>query len=184
MSTSDGKPRRLNWGSGGYPALGWINSDARDYPSVDIVCDIREGLPLESDSVDYAVSIHALPEIPYPDLMATLEELRRVLKPGGALRLGLPDLDKSIRAYLNKDSDYFLIPDEDAQSMGSKLVVQAIWYGYARTPFTHDFIEELLLKAGFARVERCDYHQTASSFSEITELDNRELESLFVEAFK
>lgn len=184
MTATDGQPRRLNWGSGGYPAIGWVNSDLHDYPSVDIACDIRDGLPLESDSFDYAVSIHALPEIHYADLIATLEELRRVLKPAGTLRLALPDLDKSIRAYLDGDPGYFLIPDEDARSVGAKFVLQTIWYGFSRTLFTHDFIEEQLLKAGFESVTRCEYGQTASPFPDIVELDNRELESLFVEAVK
>jgi predicted SAM-dependent methyltransferase len=184
VSSEDGRPRRLNWGCGGYPEPGWINSDASGYAGVDLVCDIRDGLPLESDSLDYAVSIHALPEIPYPDLLPTLGELRRVLKPKGTLRLGLPDLDKAIDAYLKKDPGYFLIPDEDVKSLGGKLVVQMIWYGHSRSVFTHDFVEELLLKAGFSSVSRCAYHQTASPFSEIVELDNREQESLFVEAVK
>jgi predicted SAM-dependent methyltransferase len=184
LSSDDGKPRRLNWGCGGYPQQGWINSDVGNYAGVDIICDIREGLPLETGSIDYAVSIHALPEIPYPDLLRTLEELRRVLKPEGTLRLGLPDLDRAIAAYLNGDPTYFLIPDEDARTLGGKLVVQMIWYGYSRSVFTNDFVEELLLKAGFARVARCAYRQTASPFAEIVELDNREQESLFVEAVK
>jgi predicted SAM-dependent methyltransferase len=181
---SQQKVMRLNWGCGSWPQPGWINSDIGEHPEVEIVCDIRDGLPLETDSLDYAVSIHALPEIPYPDLVPTLEELRRVLKPGGTLRLALPDLDKGIQAYLGGDSDYFLIPDEDARSLGGKLAVQMSWYGYSRSLFTHDFIEELLLKADFTSVTSCAYQKTASPYPEIVELDNRELESLFVEAVK
>jgi predicted SAM-dependent methyltransferase len=113
-----------------------------------------------------------------------LRELRRVLKPGGVLRLGLPDLDRGIKAYLENDRDYFLVPDEDAKSLGAKLVTQLIWYGYSRTLFTHEFIEEMLLKAGFSRVERCAYRQTSGPHPEIVDLDNREPESLYVEAYK
>jgi hypothetical protein len=50
--------------------------------------------------------------------------------------------------------------------------------------FTHDFVEELLLKAGFARVSRCRPRETASPHPGIVELDNRDDESLFVEAVK
>lgn len=176
--------RRLNWGCGKHPPTGWINSDAAAWWGVDHVADILEGLPLESDSIDYAVSVHALPEIPFADLLAALSELKRVLKPGGTLRLVLPDIDKGIAAYQRGERDYFLVPDEDAKSIAAKFVVQTIWYGHTRTPFNHDFIEELLLKAGFARVHRCAFQQTASAFSEIVTLDNRERESLFVEAVK
>jgi hypothetical protein len=106
------------------------------------------------------------------------------LKSGGVLRLSLPDLDKGINAYMNNDRDYFLIPDSEAKNIGSKLIVQLIWYGYSRTLFTHDFTEEILYKAGFGSVKRCNYKQTHSDYPEIIELDNRELESLFVEAIK
>jgi predicted SAM-dependent methyltransferase len=176
--------RRLNWGCGTEPEPGWINSDIKDDPTVDIACDILEGLPLESGSIEYAVSIHALPELPYPDQVPALLELRRVLAPGGVLRLALPDLDRGIRAYLDQDSDYFLVPDEDARSIGSKFIVQMLWYGYSKTLFTHEFIAELLERAGFAEVRRCAFGQTASPFPEIVELDNRPEESLFVEARK
>ena len=147
-------------------------------------CDIRNGLPLETGSIDYAVGIHALPEVPYPELVPVLSELRRVLKPDGVLRLSLPDLDKGIAAYQRKDRDYFLIPDEEVKSIGAKLIVQLIWYGYSRTLFTFDFIHEILLKAGFGRVNPCGYRETKSSYSGIVELANREAESLFVEAVK
>jgi predicted SAM-dependent methyltransferase len=176
--------RRLHWGCDSWRPPGWINSDRKEGTGIDISCDIRDGLPLDTDSIDYVVSIHALPEVPYPDLVPVLKELRRVLKPSGVLRLGLPDLDRTIEAYLRGDSSYFPIPDEEAMSFGAKFVVHLIWYGYTRTFFTHDFVEELLLKAGFERVERCAYGETHSPYSGIVELDNREEESLFVEAIK
>jgi predicted SAM-dependent methyltransferase len=175
--------RRLNWGCG-WPTPGWINSDMWASPGVDIVCDIRQGLPLESESIDYVVSIHALPEIQYGDLVSTLAELRRVVKPGGVLRLGLPDLDKGIQAYITNDRDYFLVPDEEVRSIGGKFIVQMIWYGHSLALFTYDFTEELMFKAGFSRVDRCGYKETKSMFPEIVGLDNREAESFFVEAVK
>ena len=176
--------KRLNWGCGSVGEPGWINSDIKDGPGVDISCDIREGLPLESDSIDYAVSIHALPEVPYDAQVPVLKELRRVLKPGGVLRLCLPDIDRSIDAYRRGDKSFYLIPDEDMKSLGGKFILQLIWYGYSRTFFTRDFIEELLLKSGFSRIEHTSFRQTTSNYTGIIELDNREAESLFVEAYK
>ena len=40
--------KRLHWGCGRIPAPGWINSDRKELPAVDVVCDIRDDLPLES----------------------------------------------------------------------------------------------------------------------------------------
>jgi hypothetical protein len=98
--------------------------------------------------------------------------------------LSLPDLEKGIQAYLKNDRDYFLIPDDEVRSLGGKLIVQLIWYGYSRTLFTYDFIEELLFKASFRHVHHCRYKETKSQYLEIVELDNRPRESLFVEAIK
>jgi SAM-dependent methyltransferase len=165
--------RRLNWGCGDDVRPGWINCDVKDAPGLDICCDIRGGLPLADASLDYAVSIHALPEVHYDDLIPVLRELRRVLKPGASLRLGLPDLERSVAAYKSHDREYFLIPDEEWKSLGSKLIVQLIWHGYSRTLFVPDFADELLLKAGFREVHHVAYRQTATLHPEIVELDNR-----------
>lgn len=176
--------KRLNWGCGGVGEPGWINTDAKDGPGIDFTADILEGLPLEDNSMDYVVSIHALPEISYDTQVPVLAELRRVLRPGGTLRLALPDLEKIVAAYQRGDRDFFLIPDEDMQSLGGKLVAHLVWYGYSRTLFVSDFIEELLRKAGFSEVRHLAYMETASAHPGIVELDNRENESLFVEATK
>ena len=179
-----GEVRRLNWGCGEWREPGWINSDIKEEPGVDLVADIRDGLPLETDSIDYAVSIHSLPEIPFTEIVPALTELRRVLKPGGVLRMALPDLDKGIDAYHRKDKEYFKVPDQDAKSVSAKFVTQMVWYGYSRSLFTHEFIEEQLEKAGFSKVDHVSFKKTASRFPAIVELDNREQESLFVEAVK
>lgn len=176
--------KRLNWGCGQSGEPGWINSDLKEGPGIDISCDILEGLPLESDSIDYIVSIHALPMIPYTEVVSVLKELKRVLKPGGVLRMGLPDLDKGIGAYHRNEKDYFFIPDDETKSISGKLIVQLIWYGYSRTMFTYEFAEELIQKASFREVRHCNYQETYSAFDEITSLDNRERESFFVEAVK
>lgn len=176
--------RRLNWACGPSPVPGWVNSDRVAAPGIDLQCDIRDGLAVPDDTFAYAVSIHGLQDLPYLDLVPALRELRRVLSPGGVLRLALPDLDRSIEAYLRGDPRYFYIPDDEVRSPGAKLVVQAVWYGSTRTPFTWDLVQELCAKAGYARVVRCAYRRTVSAHAEIVALDNRERESLFVEAFK
>jgi SAM-dependent methyltransferase len=180
-----GQVRRLNWGCGAAGKPGWINSDLKEGPGIDITTDIRDGLPLESDSLDYIVSIHALPMIPYADLVPVLRELRRVLRPDGVLRLALPDLDRGIQAYLRRDQHYFLVPDSEVRSYGGKFIVHLLWYGYTVTLFTADFIEELLRNAGYRHVRHCSFRQTGSLLAPgILELDNREQESLFVEGIK
>jgi predicted SAM-dependent methyltransferase len=175
---------RLHWGCGEQPVPGWINADIRPLPGVDLCGDIREGLALGNDSVDYAVAIHALQDLPWLDIPRALAELRRVLKPRGVLRLALPDMDRAIAAYQRGDGSYFHVPDEHAKSVGAKFVAQLIWYGSTRTPFNFDYAREVLLGAGFRDVERCAFRKTASVHADIVSLDNRERETLFVEAVK
>ena len=184
LSDADVKITRLNWGCGPHPPRGWINADVLNSPSITLRGDIRDGLALPDDSIDYAVSIHALQDLPYLDVVPALRELRRVLKPGGVLRMGLPDLERAIEAWLRHDAAYFYIPDEETRTLGGKLIVQAIWYGSTRTPFTWDFLRELATRAGFEHITRCKFRHTESPWPEIAELDNRERESFFVEAAK
>jgi predicted SAM-dependent methyltransferase len=163
---------------------GWINSDIKRTPEIDLVADITKGLPVDANSIDYAVSVHALPELPYGDLVPALRELRRVLKVGGVLRLVLPDLARAIDAYRAGDEDYFHLVAGRASTPGGRLITQMLWYGYSRTLFTTDFCAELLDKAGYVDIVQCQAHQTASEFDQIVELDNREGESFYIEATK
>ena len=178
------KIRRLNVGCGPSAKPGWINADLSAAEGVDLVGDIRSGLALESGSMEYIVAIHVLQDLSYQDIPVALAELKRVLVPGGWLRLGLPDLDKAIQAYVAGDHAYFYVPEADAKQIGTKLVTQLVWYGSVRTPFTFDCIEEFLRRQNFCRVYRCEFQRTRSPHPDITALDNRPRESLFVEATK
>ncbi len=173
---------RLNLGCGRFPAPGWNNLDVKRRAGVGVVGDLSRGLPFASDSFDAIAAIHVLPVLSYSVLPAAAADIRRILKPGGVLRLALPDLDKAFTAYRDGESGYFLIPDSDWRRPGSKLVTQLVWYGEVRTPFTFDFAAELLAIAGFRGIARSRFGQ--SRLSGLAALDNRERESLFVEATK
>ena len=173
---------RLNIGCGPTPAPGWLNADLLPYRGIDFHCDLRDGLPLRDASISYIAAIHVLQDLRWLDVPVALAELRRVLVRGGVLRLGLPDLDRAIDAYRRGDAAYFHVPDRDAQSVGAKLVTQLVSYGSVRTPFNFDFAREALEQAGFREVKRCTFGRTASCHAEIASLDDRERESLFVEA--
>jgi predicted SAM-dependent methyltransferase len=173
---------QLNIGCGPSAFAGWLNCDLHARPGVDLRIDARAGLPIAAQSVDCIAAIHLLQDLPWNDIDPLLRELHRVLKPGGTIRIAVPDLDKAIDAYLRRDPGYFYVPDEDARSVGAKLVTQLIWYGSVRTPFTFEFLEERLCNAGFARIARAPFG--VSRRQGLAMLDNRERESLFVEADK
>lgn len=174
--------RRLHWGCNDKTPAGWINSDIKERPGIDLSCDILDGLPLDDESIAYISSQHALQELTITDQEKALRELRRVLKPNGVLRLCLPDLDRSIAAYQSGRREYFKV--DDWETLSGNFICHILWYSYNHTLFTYDFAEELLRKASFRDVCRVAYRQTASPYPEIVELDSRPEESFYVEAFK
>jgi SAM-dependent methyltransferase len=177
--------RRLHWGCGTIIAQGWINTDVQKMPGVDLVSEVRAGLPFPDGSIDCIASQHVLQELPIRELVPGLQELRRVLRPGGVLRMGLPDLERALEAYARRDDTYFhLIPDKSARVLSGKLVCLLLWNGHSRTPLTYEWAEELMLRAGFGEVVRCQYGVTRSPFPELATLDRRPRESFFVEARK
>jgi SAM-dependent methyltransferase len=151
---------------------------------VNLACDITQGIPLPSGDFDYVVAIHVLQDLAYSDVLPSLKELRRLLKDEGILRLGVPDLEKAMVAYLLGDHGYFYVPDRDADDIGAKIVTQLTWYGSVRTPMTYGFLREWLLRSGYRVVRRCDFRHTCGPHPEIVRFDNRERESLFVEAVR
>lgn len=170
---------KLNVGCGRAPAAGWINCGRALRAGVDVCGDARGRLPLATGAVAAIAAIHLLQDLQWTDIAPTLAEFRRVLSPGGTLRLGLPDLDRAIRAYLEGDAAWFYVPDHDAQSPGAKLVTQIVWYGSAHTPMTFGFIAERLDRAGFTAIERRTFGD--SRVPGLAALDNRMRESFFVE---
>jgi SAM-dependent methyltransferase len=132
--TTTTRPRRLNWGCGPKPAPGWLNSDRIARPGIDVPCDVRSGLPLGDASMDYVVAMHALQDLAYGDIVPALRELRRVLIPGGVLRVGVADLERAFDAYVADDPDYFVVPDRDATLIGTKLLRNALWCAWLRRP--------------------------------------------------
>ncbi len=175
---------RLNWGCGGQGEPGWVNSDLKEGPGIDLTCDIRDGLPVDDETFDYVVSVHALSMLPYPAVVDALQELRRVLRPGGVLRLVLPDLDKGIDAYRRGDATYFLVPDSDERTLSGKAIVHLLWYGWSTLLFTEEFAIDLLDRAGFGRAYACAHGRSPSGMPGITDLDNRPHESFVVEAVR
>ena len=74
---------KLNLGSGKRPKEGYINIDIHSFPEVDIVADITKGLPMEDSSVDYVYSEDWLEHLPPESKIPVMNEIWRVLKPGG-----------------------------------------------------------------------------------------------------
>jgi SAM-dependent methyltransferase len=61
----------------------------RDFPNVEtVVADCQQRLPWDDAHFDRAVAVHVLEHL--PDLPSALDELHRVIKPGGTLNVVIP----------------------------------------------------------------------------------------------
>jgi predicted SAM-dependent methyltransferase len=70
-----------------------------------IVHDLRKGIPAPDDSVDVVYHSQVLEHIDRDVAPRFLRECLRVLKPGGVLRVVVPDLERAARDYLGAIDD-------------------------------------------------------------------------------
>lgn len=98
--------RRVQIGGGSHYLEGFLNIDI--VPPADIVWDVREELPLASESSELIFSEHLLEHLDYPASAKKLaKECFRVLEKGGRLILGVPNSEQAVRAYVTRDPHYF-----------------------------------------------------------------------------
>jgi predicted SAM-dependent methyltransferase len=158
-------------------------SGARQYNSLDDYCrilrnhyfvyhNLKYGIPIENSQVDFIYSSHFLEHLDRLSGQRLLEECLRVLKPGGVIRISVPDLACAWELYQRGEKarmlhDYFFV--EEAP-------------GFSQHRYAYDFeiLQTLLHDVGFVDVQRMTYQQGRMPDIEI--LDNREEYSLFVEA--
>lgn len=188
--------RRLSFGAGPVVKEGWSHADRNWYPGYqtdgpylwdrgeprDYVGSIANGLPWTRGHFSYAVTNHALQDIEHVALVPALAELRRVTKPGGWLRVLVPDVLAAYLAYLNHDSAYFQIADGLEPTHDGKFACYVTQAGKTRSVFTTRYLSSLLLRAGWSRPTDVEFGQTISPYPEIVDLDSRPAESLIVEA--
>ena len=92
----------LNLGCGERFHPDWINVDLTEGRSNVISHDLVTGIPFAAESVDAVYHAALFEHIRRSDAANFLRETHRVLKPGGIVRVGVPDLEKICRTYLEK----------------------------------------------------------------------------------
>jgi len=177
--------KKLHLGCGDRIIPGFINVDARPLPGVDVPnCDITKLTPFESTSVDLVYACHVLEHVPRPKTFPTLLEWNRVLKPGGTLRIAVPDWDATVKLYW-KTGDYESLLN---WIYGGRDYEENVHH----RQFNFSGLKTLLIEAGFKRVVLYDWkkteHADIDDFSKayVPHLDyeNGQLMSLNVECIK
>jgi predicted SAM-dependent methyltransferase len=89
---------QLHLGCGGERKVGWVNIDLLGDP-VDVAWNLARSLPFESGSVSAIFHEHLIEHLPLEAGDSFMQECFRVLKPGGILRVGVPDAGRLIQSY-------------------------------------------------------------------------------------
>jgi SAM-dependent methyltransferase len=163
---------QLHIGSGESPLPGWINIDAG---AADLRMDVRWGLPFADRSAELVLMSHVLEHFYYPgEALAVLKDVRRVLAPGGRLRVVVPDIEKCLRAYAEDDAAFFAARRRTWTwwpPAGTRLEDFLAYAGAGASPanaldghkYGYDFatLRRLLKRAGFRIVERSNFMASA-----------------------
>lgn len=162
----DFQGKRLNLGCGKYLSPGWINADL--YRQADVMFDIRARWPIPDGHVIGVRLEHVLEHVAYPDdALHVIAECYRVLTPGGTVRVGVPDSEKAISAYVEgEDAMYFRIARERWHPPEVRLPIEHLNYhfrdrfGEHLFAFDRQALSNLLSRAGFVGIQPAPFDHT------------------------
>jgi predicted SAM-dependent methyltransferase len=157
----------LQIGTGELPTPGWLNTDFEPRARGVVFLDASRPFPLPDAAFDAVFSEHVIEHIPFEAGAAMLAESRRVLKPGGRIRLATPDLallarlvaagpgaahDETTARYLRWIAERFLGDAKNADPVHVLNHNVRSW-GH-RFLYDEPTLRALLERAGFADVVR------------------------------
>jgi len=90
---------QLNLGCGTKKLPGFVNIDIREEVNPDLIEDITKLESIKDESVDLIYACHVLEHINFWDVRKVLIRWYDILKPGGILRLSVPDMDAVFAHY-------------------------------------------------------------------------------------
>lgn len=150
---------------------------------------LRHPLPFDTASVDCIYSSHTLEHLYLSEAQALLVDARRVLRPGGILRLAFPNGELWARDLIAGKADSAATPGHrfneilNSHPMTPPTRKQKLLKPFASRPHmwqpTSDLVKYLLGEAGFASVEQRNFREGLLPHLEAVE---HRQESLFIEA--
>lgn len=181
------RKKYLNLGSGprGIDNDTWINIDGFKDRNVHYLCDISRGLPFYEKTFDGIFCEHVLEHFDYDHGKKLMEDCCRILKPGGVLRIIVPDGHKILKSYFDEPS--FISKYKQCDSIYPMEAVNKWFYQRYEHQCIYDgpYLIDMLLKAGFSEATKISYLQTTLHEKELVIDDEKyNWESLYVEAVK
>jgi predicted SAM-dependent methyltransferase len=149
---------KLHLGCGKRNFPGWVNVDLVDLPHIDYQNSLDDLSMFEDNSCDLIYSSHTLEYFDQYAARAVLAEWTRVLKPGGTLRLAVPDFDALIQVYkLTGELQKILGPLYGRMSIRTNTEEITV---YHKTTYNFETLRELLVETGFNNVKKYDWEKT------------------------
>jgi predicted SAM-dependent methyltransferase len=156
---------KLEIGSGDTVVPGWLGTDLAPRHADVLEMDATESFPLPDASLDYVHAEHLIEHISYKKGQRTLAECRRVLKPGGVIRLATPDLERLIAVYrgdAGPEGEHYLEWVYSAYMRKAPHVHPVFMLNRQVRSWGHTFIYDpevlrmALEDAGFVDIEQCE----------------------------
>lgn len=177
----------MNLGCGPDIVDGWVNVDVLSLdlvPGVDdtnYLChDMREPFPFADHIFDGVLMNHSLQQVRDTEVKRVLENVHDMLRPGGAVRILVPDVVAAFRAWERMDLDWpgFAAIADDDLNVDRLLTRYLTWNGTNTTCFTLGALGHELAMAGYVRA----IDDGSTSIVGLDALDTRPGESLIIEA--
>jgi len=175
---------KLHLGCGKRYIPGYIHIDLVSYPHIDYLTGIDDLGMFEDNSIDVIYNCHVLEHFHRQKVQRVLTEWHRVLKPGGIIRISVPDFEACCELY-NEKKDLSLV-------IGPLMGRQNYLYNIHYNIFDFTTLSKALVEAGFSHVTRYDWrtteHADVDDYSQAyyphMDKENGKLMSLNVEATK
>jgi len=143
--------KKLHLGCGKVIIPGYINIDILPLPGVDIQADLRK-LPFDNGYADLIYSCANIEHFGRKEWVEVLREWRRVLKPGGILKISTMDFDACCQEYIeNKNLQHLL---------GLLIGGQKDRYDWHGMIFDFPILKAGLEVAGFEKIRRYDWRNS------------------------
>ena len=162
----------INLGCGTQPIPNWFNVDLNS-ERADLKWDLRRPLPFSNNSVMRINCAHVLEHLdPDAELPSVLKEMVRILKPGGRIRVVVPDALAWMRAYCEADEDFFKCVGQQMgiDWCGADRIRRLLTYlglrpdffstGHHRMGYDYTYLSEVLIEHSFKYVRKCSYNSS------------------------
>jgi predicted SAM-dependent methyltransferase len=151
--------------------------------------DVRCRIPLDDGSVEVLYSSHMPEHLDHDDVQGFLKEAYRLLRPGGILRLAVPDLGFLVQEYLRiGDADRFIdathLTRPHPRSLKDKILYIAVGPRNHQWLYDGPSLCRLLTEAGFIKVAVAEAGTTRILKPGPLNLKEGYPESVYVEAEK